>query len=89
MPGHCNVPGNEKADALARQGVDGNTHIKAYIPYSYTKKTINNKVYANSLYTWNRKQSRHMKQTIKHNTNMIREIQKLNKTVKSTNWQYT
>ena len=78
-PGHCNVPGNEMADALPRRGVEGNTHIKAYIPYSYTKKTINSKVYADSLYTWNSKQSRHMKQTINHNTNMIREIQKLNK----------
>ena len=79
VPGHCNVPGNEMADALARRGVEGNAHIKAYIPYSYTKKTINSKVYADSLYTWNSKQSKHMKQTIKHNTNMIREIQKLNK----------
>ena len=30
VPGHCNVPGNEMADALARRGVDGNTHINAY-----------------------------------------------------------
>ena len=79
VPGHCNVPGNEMADALARRGVEGNTHIKAYIPYSYTKNTINSKVYADSLYTRNSKQSKHMKQTIKHNTNMTREIQKLNK----------
>ena len=50
VPGHCNVPGNEMADALARRGVEGKTHIKAYIPYSYTKKTINSKVYADSLY---------------------------------------
>ena len=84
VPGHCNVPGNEMTDALplARRGVEGNTHIKAYIPYSYTKKTINSKVYADSLYTWNSKQSKHMKQTIKHNANMIREIQKLNKNPK-------
>ena len=49
VPGHCNVPGNEMADALTRRGVEGNTYIKAFIPYSYIKKTINNKVYADSL----------------------------------------
>ena len=32
VQGHCNVPGNEMADALVRRGVEGNTHIKAYIP---------------------------------------------------------
>ena len=79
VPGHCNVPGNEMADALVRRGIEGNTCIKAYIPNSFIKKTINNKVYADSLHTWNSKQSKHMKQTINHNTNMIKEIQKLNK----------
>ena len=78
VPGHCNVPGNEMADALARRGIEGNTFIKAYISNSFIKKTINNKVYADSLHTWNSKQSKHMKQTINHNTNMIKEIQKLN-----------
>ena len=77
--GHCNVPGNEMADALARRGIEGNTFIKAYILNSFIKKTINNKVYADSLHTWNSKQSKHMKQTINHNTNMIKEIQNLNK----------
>ena len=51
VPGHCNVPGNEMADALAKRGIDGNTFIKAYIPNSFIKKTINNKVYADSLHT--------------------------------------
>ena len=41
VPGHCNVPGNEMADALARRGREGNTFIKAYIPSSFIKKTIN------------------------------------------------
>ena len=72
VPGYCNVPGNEMADALARRGIERNTFIKAYIPNSFIKKTINNKVYADSLHTWNSKQSKHMKQTINHNTNMIK-----------------
>ena len=58
-PGHCNDPGNEMADALARRGIEGNTFIKAYIPNSFIKKTINNKVYADSLHTWDSKQSKH------------------------------
>ena len=53
VPGHCNVPDNEMADALARRGIEGNTFIKAYIPNSFIKKTINNKVYTDSLHTWN------------------------------------
>ena len=77
VPGYCNVPGNVLADALARRGIEGNTFIKAYIPNSFIKKAINNKVYADSLQTWNSKQSKHMKQTINHNVNMIKEIQKL------------
>ena len=79
VPGHCNVLGNEMSDALARRGIEGNTFIKAYIPNSFIKKAINNKIYADSLHTWNSKQSKHMKQTINHYTNMIKEIQKLNK----------
>ena len=50
VPGHCK--GNEMADALARRGIEGNTFIKAYIPNSFIKKTINNNVYADSLHTW-------------------------------------
>ena len=38
VPGHCNVPGNEMADALARRGIEGNTFTKAYIPNSFIKK---------------------------------------------------
>ena len=67
------------ADALARRGIEGNTFIKAYKTNSLIKKTINNKVYADSLHAWNSKKSKHMKQTINNSTNMIKEIQKLNK----------
>ena len=79
MPAHCNVPGNEDADALARRGIEKNIYTDAYIPNSYIKKTINNKLYADLLNTWNSKQSRHMKQIINHNNNTVKQIQKLNK----------
>ena len=59
VPGHSNIPGNEEADGLSREGTTTNTNVVGYIPYSYIKKTINNKVHTDSSETWTLKQSNH------------------------------
>ena len=61
VPGHSNIPGNEEADGLSREGTTTNKNVVGYIPYSYIKKTINNKVHTDSSETWTLKQSNHMK----------------------------
>ena len=42
-PGHSYIPGNDEADRLSREGTIITTYEKAYIPYSYIKKTIKKK----------------------------------------------
>ena len=61
VPGHSDIPGNEEADGLSREGTTTNTNVVGYIPYSYIKKTINNKAHTDSSETWTLKQSNHMK----------------------------
>ena len=77
VPSHSNIPGNDEADRLSKEGTKITTYEKAYIPYSYIKKTINKKVLTNSSKTWILKQSNHMKQTININNNLCRDLQKL------------
>ena len=48
VPGHSNMPGNDEAERLSREGTIITTYDKAYIPYSYIKKTINKKVLTDS-----------------------------------------
>ena len=43
VPGHCNIPGNEVADGILREGTTTNTNVVAYIPYSYIKKQLTTK----------------------------------------------
>ena len=70
VPGHSNIPGNEEADGLSREGTTTNTNVVGYIPYSYIKETINSKVHTDSSETWTLKQSNHMKKTVKMNNNL-------------------
>ena len=77
VPGHSNIPGNEEADGLSREGTTTNTNVVGYIPYSYIKKTINNKVHTDSSATWTLKQSNHMKKTVNINNKLCRDLQKL------------
>ena len=48
VPGHSNIPDNEEADGLSREGTTANTNVVGYIPYSNIKKTINYKVHTDS-----------------------------------------
>ena len=77
VPGHINIPGNEEADGLSREGITTNTNVVGYMPYSYIKKTINNKVHTDSSETWTLKQSNHMKKTVNMNNKLSRDLQKL------------
>ena len=61
VPFHTNIPGNEEADGLSREGTTTSTNVVGYMPYSYVKKTINNNVHTGSSETWTLKQSNHMK----------------------------
>ena len=38
VPGHSNIPGNEEADGLSREGTTTNTNVLGYIPYSSIEK---------------------------------------------------
>ena len=38
VPGHSNIPGNDEAEKLSREGTIITAYEKAYIPYSYIKK---------------------------------------------------
>ena len=66
VPGHSNIPGNEVADGLSKEGTTTNTNIVGYIPYLYIKKTINNKVHTDSSETLTLKKSNHMKKNSKY-----------------------
>ena len=88
VPGHSNMPGNDEAGRLLWEGTIITTYEKAYIPYSYIKKTINKKVLTDTSKTWTLKQSNHMKQTINLN-NLCRDLQKLTNISENTGCQYT
>ena len=75
VPGHSNIPGNEVADGLSREGTTTNTNVVGYIPYSNIKKTINNKVHTDSSETWTLKQSNHMKKIVNMNNNLCRNLE--------------
>ena len=45
---NLSYPRNDEADRLSREGTIITIYEKAYIPYSYIKKTINKKVHTDS-----------------------------------------
>ena len=77
VAGHEGHWGNEKADSLAKTGAENGEPSKGYLPQSYIKQAINNKVREQDANTWTLKGPRHSRLALNNNRPHLKNMKKL------------
>ena len=86
VPGHCKIWGNEQADVLAKTGLTSNNKHKGYLPQSFIKKAIDEKVALLDEQRWESHGTKHTNLTINNTKNHITH---LNKTFQNNRHNYS